>query len=435
MIAEHLADRSRGAMRGDIAESLGLGDVDDKTVYRWLTRAKEMGLVTMSGNTKSATWKASDHLRREVARAKINAPLSKRPIVAYDELWLREYIPNETYYLSKADRDKMASRCPIGSAPITDMDKHDLSLFLCGLPYASSRMEGNSYDFLATVDLIERNLELKSAGKSETQMVLNHHQAIRFLVENINYPKQESDVSISGRDIRTLHALLSDNLLKDANMAGKIRSSGVKILDSAYKPLELRDSLESCLSHLVDTASQIKDPFEQAFFLIVHLPYLQPFVDCNKRTARVACNIPLLSYGVAPMSWMDVDATAFADGLVAVYELNEVGILAEVFVDGYLRSIERFNIMKHERAPDEIRLNYAAELRQAVQSQIYENEDFVPSSVQPHHVDAFLDHVAREILRVSDLDQAALTRNRLRPGDVISWRRQNDKRNAPNEAA
>lgn len=435
VIAEHLADRSRGVMRGEIAESLGFGDVDEKTVYRWLIKAKDMGLVTMNGTTKSATWMASDALRRDVARAKINSPLSKRPIVSYDELWLREYVPNETFYLSESDRNKLAARCPPGSAPISAMDKHDLSLFLCGLPYASSRMEGNSYDFLATVNLIEKNMELKSASKSETQMVLNHHQAVRFMIENINHPVQEGDVDITSRDIRTIHALLSDNLLKDPGMAGKVRNTVVTIRDSAYKPLDLRESLEGCLSQIVQTASSIDDPFEQAFFLTVHLPYLQPFVDCNKRTARVACNVPLLRHGVAPMSWMDVDATAFTDGLVAVYELNEVGLLSEVFVDGYLRSIERFNIMKSEREPDEVRLKYSAEIRQAVQSQIYEGEDFVPAAVEGHDIASFLDHVEKEVARVGDMDQAALVRNRLKPGDVLAWRRANDKRNAPTEAA
>lgn len=435
MIANHLADRSRGLMRTEIIDSLGLDDVEDKTVYRWLVRAKELGLVTMTGNTKSAAWMASDELRREVARKKIASPLTKRPIVTYDELWLRDYIPNETFYLSDKDRKNLASRCPPGSAPISAMDKHDLSLFLCGLPYASSRMEGNPYDFLATIDLIEKSLELKSASKSETQMVLNHHQAVRFLVENINHPPQEDDVGVTARDIRTIHALLSDNLLTRPEMAGKIRSGVVTISNSSYKPLDVRESLESCLDQIVQKASEIKDPFEQSFFLTAHLPYLQPFVDCNKRTARVVCNIPLLRNGVAPMSWMDVEPTAFTDGLIAIYELNEVGLLSEVFVDGYMRSIERFNIMKNEREPDEVRLKYASEIRQAVKFQVLEQEDFVPASVAPQDVAAFLGHVEAELARVADLDQAAMARNKVKAGDVIAWRMTIDKKNTPTEAA
>jgi hypothetical protein len=37
----------------------------------------------------------------------------------------------------------------------------------------------------------------------------------------------------------------------------------------------------------VDLAA-IRDPFEQALFIMVQLPYLQPFDDLNKRVSRLA---------------------------------------------------------------------------------------------------------------------------------------------------
>jgi hypothetical protein len=43
---------------------------------------------------------------------------------------------------------------------------------------------------------------------------------------------------------------------------------------------------------LLDTAAAIQDPFEQALFAMVQLPYLQPFDDVNKRVSRLSANIP-----------------------------------------------------------------------------------------------------------------------------------------------
>jgi Fic family protein len=420
-IADHLADRSRGLSRSALIESMGMSDVDETTFYRWLNRAKEEGLVRMEGQGNQAVWVASENLRRAKAREMISRPLGKRSVVTYDQLWLQDYVPNKTTYLSSAELARLHDRCPLGSAPISEMDQHDLSLFLCGLPYGSSRMEGNSYDFLATVDLIERNMILKSASKAETQMILNHHQAVRYLIENIRFPGEYDDIRVSINSLKTIHSLLADNLLKNPSEAGVIRGSSVVIKYSSYKPLDGRESINGCLASIIEKAVQIEDPFEQAFFLTVHLPYLQPFVDCNKRTARVTCNIPLLRAGVVPMSWMDVDPKAFSDGLVSIYELNEPGLLAEVFVDGYLRSVERFNIMSHAREPDEVVLKYAPEIREAVRSRVLDGQEIVPNSVSAEDEGAFISRVEMELDQLRNYDEARMHRNKIKRGDIASW--------------
>jgi Fic family protein len=38
----------------------------------------------------------------------------------------------------------------------------------------------------------------------------------------------------------------------------------------------------------------IQDPFEQSFFALVQLSYMQAFEDVNKRTVRLIANIPLI---------------------------------------------------------------------------------------------------------------------------------------------
>jgi hypothetical protein len=52
---------------------------------------------------------------------------------------------------------------------------------------------------------------------------------------------------------------------------------------SARRPVGYQKKLiDEIFGQVLDAAVAISDPFEQAFFIIVHLPYLQPFEDVNK---------------------------------------------------------------------------------------------------------------------------------------------------------
>lgn len=42
----------------------------------------------------------------------------------------------------------------------------------------------------------------------------------------------------------------------------------------------------------------------------VHLPYLQPFEDVNKRVSRLAANIPFIRHNLCPLSFIDVPQQA-----------------------------------------------------------------------------------------------------------------------------
>ena len=119
-------------------------------------------------------------------------------------------------------------------------------------------------------------------------MILNHKEAIQYVVDNLD------DVTISRGDICNIHALLADGLLIDPAMAGRLRRLPAGISHSSYHPLEDQFEIEEEFEILITKAAEIVDPFEQSFFLLVHIPYLQAFDDINKRASRIASNIPLL---------------------------------------------------------------------------------------------------------------------------------------------
>jgi Fic family protein len=145
-------------------------------------------------------------------------------------------------------------------------------------------------------------------------MLLNHKAAIEILVE------QADEIGFNRYTILNLHALLSDNLLPDSQACGRLRTIPVGITKTVYHPLAVPRLLEECFQHILDTAAAIANPFEQSFFAMVHLPYLQPFEDVNKRVSRLAANIPFIRHNLCPLSFVDVPEQAYIDGILGVYE-------------------------------------------------------------------------------------------------------------------
>jgi hypothetical protein len=114
---------------------------------------------------------------------------------------------------------------------------------------------------------------------------------------------------------------------------------------------------------LLEKASAVRDPFEQSLFLMIQLPYLQPFVDVNKRTSRLAANIPLISGNLVPLSFIDVPESVYIDGLIAVYGQRRIELLRDVFVWAYERSCRRYKTVRDSLPePDPFRLKYRSAL-------------------------------------------------------------------------
>lgn len=163
-----------------------------------------------------------------------------------------------------------------------------LDRLLIDLSWASSRLEGNTYSILETERLIAYGEAAPGKTPFETQMILNHKAAIEFLVDSAD------ETGFDRSTILNLHALLSDNLLGNPTASGRLRAIAVGIGKSVYEPLSVPQLIGEFLGQILNTATVISDPFEQAFFILVHLPYLQPFEDVNKRVSRLAANIPFI---------------------------------------------------------------------------------------------------------------------------------------------
>lgn len=228
--------------------------------------------------------------------------------------------------------------------------------------------------------------------------------------------------------ILNLHALLSDNLRPDPDAGGRTRRRGVEITHSVYRPLETPQQVEEYFQRVVETAAAIREPVEQAFFAMVHLPYLQPFEDVNKRVSRLAANIPLFRQNLCPLSFVDVPERAYIDGLLGVYELNRVESLRDVFVWAYERSTRRYEAVRQSLGePDRFRLRYRLELTEVVcdivrgraRPTVEEVSGAARDRVTPEDLDDFVRMAVKEL---EGLHDGNFARFRLRPSEYRSWR-------------
>ena len=274
-------------------------------------------------------------------RAHLETPFHQRAPVAHRRAFLDDYVPGRSCYLSQAERARLRA----GGAPSEQLTagtyaKRIVTRLVVDLAWASSRMEGNTYEILQTERLIEVGEQAEGKARVEALMILNHKDAIEHVVDHLE------DLAMDRRTFCDVHALLANGLLYDPGLGGRLRRLPVSIGRSAYLPLEDEFDVAREFDVFLGKAQAITDPFEQAFFVLVHLPYLQPFADVNKRTSRITANIPLLKAGLAPLSFVATDDREYVDGLLGVYELNDVALMRKVFLDSYLASAHQYTALR-----------------------------------------------------------------------------------------
>jgi len=353
----------------------------------------------------------------------VKKPRQQRRPVSYKTEFLEQYHPNQTYYLPTTIRDQLHSlgRSPAENTPAGTFARDILNRLLIDLSWASSQLEGNTYSQLDTERLIEFGQAAEGKDAMETQMILNHKSAIEYLVMNID------QTDVSKETIISLHAFLSDGLMADPLMCGRIRNRAVDIGGSVYLPIALPQRLEELFSIVIEIATEIIDPFEQAFFLMVHLPYLQPFEDVNKRVSRLAANIPLIRHNLCPLSFIDVPQQAYVDSMIGIYELNRVELLRDVFIWAYERSCQQYvAVQQHLVPPDTFRLRYRLQLSTVVATLIRTgklaevgNVNLVmPNTVPEEDRERFVQLIIAEF---ENLNAGNVVRFGLRPLEFVAW--------------
>lgn len=403
----------REKIRRNVAPEAG-----ETTIWRTLRRLVDTGKLEVSGRGRATGYTLAG---AAVVRAHLETPYNRRPPKSYNKEYLDYYIPNRSFYLSEEDCQQLkdAGR-PVGEPlPAGTYARRILERLLIDLSWASSRMEGNTYTILETEQLLRFGKEATGKKRKEAVMILNHKEAIEYVVENLE------TIEIGRADICNIHALIADGLLIDPAMAGRLRRMPAAITHSSYTPLEDLYEIEEEFEIIVEKARAIENPFEQSFFLLVHIPYLQAFDDANKRTSRVVSNIPLLKADLAPMSFVTMDDSAYIDGLIGIYELNNVALLRDVYIEAYLASAANYKTVRAEvESPDRAAVAYRDFVREAIRHCVLELKTFEPDRVMEMAAEAgipeedrsqVVDYVGRQF---RGLHEGNAIRYKLRPEDL-----------------
>jgi hypothetical protein len=356
-------------------------------------------------------------------RAYVRQPIQRRKPVGYDRTLLEGYEPNAHYYLSSEVRSHLEKigRRTTAARPAGTYARDLLGRLLIDLSWASSRLEGNTYTRLDTQNLIERGQVATGKDRLDAQMILNHKNAIEMLVE------QADEIGFNTYTFFNLHALLSENLLADTRESGRLRTRNVEVSGTVFMPLSIPQQIDQLFHLMLRKADAITDPFEQAFFCMVHLPYLQPFIDVNKRVSRLAANIPLIRHNLCPLSFIDVPDETYIDGTIGVYEQKRSELLRDVFVWAYERSCQRYVAIRETTAePDPIRLRYREDMI-AVVADIVRNlrapdtltvKTLVSRFNLPQDLPSIVDFIVEDL---QNLHEGNVARYRLRLSQYHTW--------------
>ncbi|WP_420232678.1 Fic family protein [Pseudomonas sp. ABY48] len=420
-------------------------EIARRTAQRILANLVESSQITAQGEGRARRYFATEHRAETHALntdtdafpafiplsadsrdilAYINQPTEARKPVGYQRDFLDAYRPNETGYLPESLRRQLhrMGKTADATEPAGTYSRAVLNRLLIDLSWASSHLEGNTYSRLDTRQLIEQGKAAQGKAAIETQMILNHKTAIELLVENIE------SAEFNRYTLMNLHSALAENLLPNPADEGRIRQHAVDIGKSTYRPLSTPQQIEDALDVLLGKANQIADPFEQSFFMMVHLPYLQPFTDINKRTSRLAANLPLFRANLCPLTFLDVPEQAYSRATSGVYEMTRVELFRDLYIWAYERSTQEYLAIKQDLAePDPLRLAWRDLIKKTIREIVTHPEldplfciqrsvtEYVSEREQPE-VQAL---IVEELRR---LHEGVLARYGLRPSEFMSWK-------------
>lgn len=356
----------------------------------------------------------------------VRRPIYERTPISYNREFLDSYLPNISNYLPETVRQKLYFLGKTdGERPAGTYARQVYSRLLIDLSWNSSRLEGNTYSLLETDRLLKLSEIAEGKDLKEARMIINHKDAIDFLVESAEH------IGINRFTILNLHSLLSYDLLDDPQACGRLRFIPVGISRTVYQPSAVPRLIVECFQQILDKAKVIADPFEQAFFLMVHLPYLQPFEDVNKRVSRLSANIPLILNNLSPLSFVDVPQETYVSGLLSVYELNRIELLREVFVWAYERSSLRYSATRKELGePDPLRMRYRELIKEIEGNIVLHRMDktqaialireFAKKSIPFEDQSRFIEIVEYDLM---NLHEGNIARLRLTPIEYETWQK------------
>ena len=315
-------------------------EMSDRTLKRIIADCVEKGYVDVIGKGPATRYKLAPqalvtmpldldtYFLRDIDDRKVQEHFS------FD--LIGEILPKVTLFEERelATLNEAQSRFRQHLSEMTELEyQKEMERLGIDLSWKSSQIEGNTYTLLETEYLLKERQTASGKTKEEAVMLLNHKEALDFILDNPDYLKE-----LSLSRIENIHSLLT----KELGVPRNIRRRRVGITGTNYQPLDnefqIREALEgSCL--LINSRCEV---FEKALLALLLLSYIQPFADGNKRTARIVSNGILIADGYCPISFRSVDSIDYKKAMLMFYEQNNISAFKKIFIDQFLFAVNTY---------------------------------------------------------------------------------------------
>ncbi len=323
----------------EIHSGVGL-DIGYATTKRVLANLVSEGLIAKEGQGRGTKYKIStayelifpidqdNYFQQEIDDRKIRSQfnLDLIPKVLGK---VRLFTDSELSYLNNLQKQYHENISQLDE----EIFKKEMERLAIDLSWKSSQIEGNTYSLLETERLLKEKETAKGKTKEEAIMLLNHKEALDFIM---NDPSYLMPLTVSR--IEDIHSIL----IKDLGINRNIRRQRVGITGTNYRPLDNEHQIREAFQGMCDLVNDRENVFEKAFLPLVLISYIQGFSDGNKRTARIISNAVLAHYRYCPISFRTVDSIDYKKATLLFYEQNNISAFKKIFTEQYKFAVETY---------------------------------------------------------------------------------------------
>ena len=310
------------------------------TVKRCLSKLLKENYITQQGNAKNSRYALSptfnlfypinldEYYSKEIDEREI--------LTGYNFSLIPETLQNVRLFIAEELilLNNLQNKFSENIAQLSEFEyKKDMERLAIDLSWKSSQIEGNTYSLLETERLLKDKQTAAGKTKDEAIMLLNHKDAIDFVVANPDY-----FLSLNIVKIEELHSILIKELGVDRN----IRKRRVGITGTNYRPLDNEFQIREALQQTCNLINNRENIFEKALLVLVLLSYIQPFSDGNKRVARITANALLIANKHCPVSFRTVDAVDYKKAMLLFYEQNNISAFKQIFINQFKFAVENY---------------------------------------------------------------------------------------------
>ena len=338
LILNYLTNNTNSSSK-EIFEGLN-SIVSYATVKRCLSKLLSDNYIVQRGNAKNSRYAISsnfnlfypinldEYYSKEIDEREI--------LTGYNFLLIPETLQNVLLFTGEelALLNTLQNNFSKNIAMLSDYEyKKDMERLAIDLSWKSSQIEGNTYSLLETERLLKDKQTAAGKTKDEAVMLLNHKEAIDFVVENSDY-----FLSLSISKIEDLHSILIKELGVDRN----IRKRRVGITGTNYHPLDNEFQIREALQQTCNLINSRENIFEKTLFALVLLSYIQAFNDGKKRVARIIANAILIANKYCPISFRTVDSIEYKKAILLFYEQNNISAFKQIFISQFKFAVKNY---------------------------------------------------------------------------------------------